>query len=118
LAANILIGLVALIHLYFLVIEMFLWRTALGRKIFGTEQSFADQAAALAANQGLYNGILAAGLIWSLFAKDPVGHQVAIYLLISVIVAGLYGGFTVTRRILLFQALPAAIGLVLVLAAG
>lgn len=118
LAAKVLVGLVALIHIYFLVLEMFLWRTPRGRRIFGTDQEFADRAAALAANQGLYNGILAAGLIWSLFANDPVGHQVQIYLLISVIVAGLYGGFTVTRRILAFQALPAAVALVLVLLAG
>lgn len=91
---------------------------AKGRQVFGTDQDFEAKAAALAANQGPYNGILAAGLIWSLFAKHPIAHQVQIYLLVLVIVAGLYGGFTVTKRILLFQALPAAIGLVLVLLAG
>jgi putative membrane protein len=118
LAANVLVGLVAAIHVYFLVLEMFLWRTPVGRRIFGTDQDFAERAAALAGNQGLYNGILAAGLVWSLFAKDPVGHQVQVFLLIWVIVAGLYGGFTVTRRILAFQALPGALALVLVLLAA
>jgi len=117
LAANVLVGLVALIHIYFLVLEMFLWRTPVGRRIFGTDQAFADQAAALAANQGLYNGFLAAGLVWSLIAADPVGFQAKVFFLICVIIAGLYGGITVTRRILLFQALPAAVALALVLLA-
>lgn len=115
--ANVLVGLVAVVHIYFLVLEMFLWKTPRGRAIFGTEKEFADEAAALAANQGLYNGILAAGLIWSLFASDNVAYQVQIFFLISVIVAGLYGAATVTRRILLFQALPAALALVFVLLA-
>ncbi|MCW2633159.1 MAG: hypothetical protein JWR88_2121 [Pseudonocardia sp.] len=116
-AANVLVGLVALIHTYFLVLEMFLWRTPVGRRIFGTDQTFADQAAALAANQGLYNGFLAAGLIWSLVAADPVGFQAKVFFLSCVIIAGIYGALTVTRRILLFQALPAAVALALVLLA-
>lgn len=115
--ANVLVGLVAVIHLYFLVLEMFLWRGPLGRRVFGTDQEFADKAAALAANQGLYNGILAAGLIWSLFAAEPVTFQVKVFLLVSIVVAGVYGGITVTRRILLFQAAPAALALVFVLLA-
>lgn len=117
LAANVLVGLVALIHIYFLVLEMFLWRTPTGRRIFGTDQAFADRSAALAANQGLYNGFLAAGLIWSLIAADPVGFAAKVFFLSCVIIAGLYGGFTVNRRILLIQALPAAVALLLVLLA-
>lgn len=115
--ANVLVGLVAALHLGFLVLEMFLWKTPRGRAVFGTDQDFADQAATLAANQGLYNGILAAGLIWSLFASDDVAYQVQIFLLISVTVAGLYGAVTVSRRLLLIQALPAALGLLFVLLA-
>jgi len=115
--ANLLVGLVAAVHVYFLVLEMFLWKTPRGRAVFGTDEEFADKAAALAANQGLYNGILAAGLIWSLFAGDDVAFQVRVFFLISIIVAGLYGAVTVSRRILLFQALPAALGLVFVLLA-
>ncbi len=114
LVANVLVGLVALIHIYFLVLEMFLWRTPVGRRIFGTDEAFADRAAALAANQGLYNGFLAAGLIWSLVAADPVGSQAKVFFLACVIIAGIYGGLTVTRRIVVFQALPAAVALVLV----
>jgi putative membrane protein len=116
-AADVLVGLVALIHAYFLVLEMFLWRTPVGRKVFGTDQDFADRAAALAANQGLYNGILAAGLVWSFFAPDRIGYQVRIFLLTGIVVAGVYGAITVNRRILLFQALPAALALGLVLLA-
>ncbi|MGB9377067.1 MAG: DUF1304 domain-containing protein [Mycobacteriales bacterium] len=115
--ANVLVGLVAVVHIYFLILEMFLWKTPRGRKVFGTDQDFADRAAALAANQGLYNGILAAGLIWSLFAAEAVAHPVQVFFLISVIVAGVYGAATVTRRILLFQALPAAVAMVFVILA-
>lgn len=115
--ANVLVGLVAAVHVYFLVLEMLLWKTPRGRAVFGTDAEFAKKAAALAANQGLYNGILAAGLIWSLFASEDVAYQVQIFFLISVIVAGLFGAVTVTRRILLFQALPAAAALVFVLLA-
>ncbi len=117
LLANVFVGLVAVIHIYFLVLEMFLWTTPFGRKTFGTEPEFADQAAALAANQGLYNGFLAAGLIWSLFAREPVAFQVKVFFLICVIIAGIYGAVTVSRRILLVQALPAAITLILVVLA-
>ncbi len=115
--ANVLVGVVALIHMYFLVLEMFLWRGPVGQKAFGIDQEFADKSATLAANQGLYNGILAAGLIWSLFAVEPVAFQVKVFFLLSIIVAGVYGALTVTRRILLFQALPAALALVFVLLA-
>ncbi len=115
--AKVLVGLVAVVHVYFLVLEMFLWKTPRGRTVFGTDEEFANKAAPLAANQGLYNGILAAGLIWSLFASDEVAYQVQIFLLISIIVAGIYGAATVTRRIVFFQALPAALALVFVILA-
>jgi putative membrane protein len=110
-AANLMIGLVALLHAYFLVLEMFLWDTPRGRRVFGTTPEFAAASKSLAANQGLYNGFLAAGLIWGLFAGDPV----KIFFLACVIVAGAYGAATVNRKILWVQAAPAAIALALVL---
>lgn len=113
-----LIAVVAAIHIYILVLEMFLWRTPRGLKAFGIDQEFADRSATLAANQGLYNGFLAAGLIWGLIAADPVGFQVTVFFLACVIVAGLYGAATVSRRILGVQALPAAIALAAVLYAN
>ena len=116
--AMILVGLVAAIHGYFLVLEMFLWRTPLGRRIFSTDEAFAERSAAMAANQGLYNGFLAAGLVWSLLARDPVDFQAAVFFLACVIVAGAYGAVTVSRRILLVQAAPAVVALAAVLLAG
>ena len=113
-----LVVLVAAIHVYIVVLEMFLWRTPRGLRSFGTDQAFADRSAALAANQGLYNGFLVAGLIWGLLAGDPVGFQVKFFFLACVIVAGLYGAATVNRRILVVQAIPAAIALLAVLASG
>lgn len=110
-AANVLVGLVALLHLYFLVLEMFLWTTPRGRRVFGTTPEFAAASKTLAANQGLYNGFLAAGLIWGLFAGDPV----KIFFLVCVMVAGVFGAATVNLKILWVQALPAAIALALVL---
>lgn len=112
--AILLVALVAAIHVYILVLEMFLWRTPRGLKAFRMDQAFADRSATLAANQGLYNGFLAAGLIWGLLAADPVGFQVKVFFLLCVIVAGLYGAATVSRRILLVQALPAVLALVAV----
>ncbi len=109
--------LVATLHTYFLVLEMFLWRTPRGRRTFGTDEAFAERSAALAANQGLYNGFLAAGLLWGVVAADPVGFQATVFFLACVIVAGLYGAATVDRRIAFVQALPGAIALVLVLVA-
>jgi putative membrane protein len=110
-AANLMIGLVALLHAYFLVLEMFLWDTPRGRRVFGTTPEFATASKSLAANQGLYNGFLAAGLIWGMFAGDPV----KIFFLACVIVAGAYGAATVNLKILWVQAAPAAIALALVL---
>ena len=111
-AAQIVIALVALLHVWFLVLEMFLWDKPAGRKAFGTTAEFAAQSKVLAANQGLYNGFLAAGLLWSLWL-GPDGLAVARFFLGCVLVAGIYGGLTASRRILLFQAVPAALGLAL-----
>ncbi|MEU3917063.1 DUF1304 domain-containing protein [Streptomyces sp. NPDC029004] len=116
--ANVLVGLVAALHIYILVLEMFLWERGPGRELSGFDAEMARATAPLAANQGLYNGFLAAGLIWGLIAADPTGHRVQIFFLSCVLVAGLYGGFTANRRILLAQALPGAIALAAVLVAG
>lgn len=113
-----LIVLVAAIHVYIVVLEMFLWRTPRGLQAFGTDQAFADASAALAANQGLYNGFLVAGLVWGLAASEPIAFQVRIFFLACVVVAGVYGAATVNRRILVVQALPAALALAAVLIAG
>jgi len=115
--AALLVAVVAAIHVYIVILEMFLWRTERGRKAFGTDQEFADRSATLAANQGLYNGFLVAGLLWGVIAADPIGFQVKVFFLACVIVAGVYGAATVSRRILLVQALPAAVALLLVLLA-
>jgi putative membrane protein len=116
--ADVLIAVVALIHCYIVVLEMFLWRTPRARAAFGTTAEFAEASAALAANQGLYNGFLAAGLIWALIARGEVGHAAAIFFLCCVIVAGVYGAITASRRIIFVQALPAALALVCTLIAG
>src|SRR5215207_2936181 len=106
--SKILVALVALEHIYILYLEMFLWTTARGMKSFGTTQEFAEASRSLAANQGLYNGFLAAGLFWSVVYPDPViGRQIAIFFLSCVLVAALYGGITVKRSILAVQGLPA-----------
>jgi putative membrane protein len=114
-AANIVIAIVALLHLWFLVLEMFLWTKPAGRRAFGLSAEFAQQSKALAANQGLYNGFLVAGLVWGLSLGES-GYGVKLFFLACVLVAGLFGGFTVSRKILWIQALPAAIGLALLLA--
>jgi putative membrane protein len=111
--ANILTGLVALIHVYILILEMFLWESARGRKAFGTTEAFARESRVLAANQGLYNGFLAAGLIWGIWLGDA-GDPVKIFFLLCVAVAGVYGAVTVGTRILLIQTVPAAVALLAV----
>src|SRR4051812_25280856 len=116
--AALLVAVVAAIHVYIVILEMFLWRTERGLRAFGTDQAFADRSAALAANQGLYNGFLVAGLGWGLLAPDPVGFQVTVFFLACVVVAGLYGAATVSRRILYVQALPAIVALIAVVAAA
>jgi putative membrane protein len=114
-AAAVMVAIVAAFHAYFLVLEMFLWRTPFGRRTFGTTKEVADSSAVLAANQGLYNGFLAAGLLWGLVGYGVVsGRPILTFFLACVIVAGLYGGATVNRRIVLVQSLPAAIALALV----
>jgi putative membrane protein len=116
--AAVLVAIVAAIHVYIVILEMILWRTPRGLRAFGTDQAFADASATLAANQGLYNGFLVAGLAWGLLASDPVGFQVKLFFLGCVIVAGVFGAATVSRRILVVQAIPAAIALGAVLLAG
>lgn len=113
LAAAAITVLVALLHLYFLVLEMFLWTKPYGRRVFGLTVESAAATRALAANQGLYNGFLAVGLLWALAAGN---RPVMLFFLGCVVVAGIFGGFTATRKILLVQALPGAIALTLVLA--
>jgi putative membrane protein len=114
--SRILVALIALEHLYILYLEMFLWTKPAGLKAFGTTREIAESSKTLAANQGLYNGFLAAGLIWSVLHPDPnIERQVAIFFLGCVIVAGVYGGLTVKRSILMIQALPATIALIAVL---
>ncbi|MET7640944.1 DUF1304 domain-containing protein [Streptomyces sp. NPDC005438] len=116
--ANVLVGLVAVLHGYILVLEMFLWERKPGRALSGFDAEMARASAPLAANQGLYNGFLAAGLVWGLLADDPTGFPVRVFFLVCVLVAGVYGGLTANRRILVAQALPGALALGAVLLAG
>ena|SRR5687767_7269894 len=115
--ANLLVAVVALAHLYFLALEMFFWTKPLGLRTFGMTQEFANSTAVLAANQGLYNCFLAAGLIWALLDARR-GFALKMFFLLCVIVAGVYGGFTAKMTILYVQALPALVALVAVLLAG
>jgi putative membrane protein len=112
--ANLLVALVAVLHGYFLVLEMFLWQKPLGLKTFRNTPEKAAETAVLAANQGLYNGFLAAGLVWGLLHSAPAfAFQIKVFFLLCVIVAGVYGAATVSRRILYVQAAPAALALIL-----
>lgn len=111
-AVNIVIALVALLHAYFLVLEMFLWTKPIGLKAFGQTREAAEASKVLAANQGLYNGFLAAGLLWGLYL-GPAGFGVKVFFLACVVVAGVYGAATASRKILFIQALPAAVALAL-----
>ena len=112
--ANIVVALVAALHVYFLILEMFLWTKPLGLKTFRNSLEKATDSAVLAANQGLYNGFLAAGLVWGLVQSNPgFAFQIKMFFLLCVIVAGVYGAVTVSRRILWVQAAPAAIALIL-----
>src|SRR5712691_7131272 len=116
LVANVFVALVALLHAYFLVLEMFLWTKPLGLKTFGQALAKARDSAVLAANQGLYYGFLAAGLVWGLLHPAPaVAFQIKVFFLACVVIAGIYGAVTVSKRILMVQALPAAIALILLL---
>ena len=107
---------VALLHLYFLALEIFFWEKPLGLRVFGLTPEFAKASRALAANQGLYNGFIAAGLGWGLVLGDA-GTSIKIFFLGCVVVAGIFGGFTASRKILWAQALPGAVALALVLSA-
>jgi putative membrane protein len=112
---NMLVALVAALHVYFLILEMFLWTRPRGLKTFGNTLEKARASAVLAANQGLYNGFLAAGLLWGLLhPAAAVGLQIKTFFLLCVIVAGVYGAATVSSRILMVQALPAALALLMV----
>ncbi|WP_426562739.1 DUF1304 domain-containing protein [Angustibacter sp. McL0619] len=115
--AQVLVAVVALIHVYVVLLEMVLWTTPRGRAAFGTTKEFAEQTKALAGNQGLYNGFLVAGLVWGLLAADPIQWQVQTFFLVCVAIAGLYGALTVSRRILLVQTVPAVLALAAVLLA-
>jgi putative membrane protein len=111
---NILTGIVALIHVYIAVLEMALWETPRGRRAFGTTEAFARESRVLAANQGLYNGFLAAGLIWGIWLGEA-GDPVKIFFLVCVAAAGAFGAATVGLRILLIQTVPALIALAAVI---
>ena len=112
--ANALVAVVAALHVFFLVLEMFLWDKPLGLKVFRNTIEKAGDSKVLAANQGLYNGFLAAGLAWGLFHPNPAfAFQIKVFFLLCVIVAGAYGAATVSRRILDVQAAPAALALIL-----
>lgn len=114
LITTIIILFVALLHFYFLILEMFLWEKPTGLRVFGQSREQAIASKTLAANQGLYNGFLAAGLLWGIFQGDA-GFDFKLFFLICVIIAGLYGGFTVNKKIFYIQALPAFVGVILLL---
>ncbi len=114
LMANLLVALVAALHLYFLVLEMFYWTKPLGRKVFRLTPEFAEASKTLAANQGLYNGFLSAGLLWGLASANTANQ---LFFLGCVVVAGVYGAATVGKKILFVQALPAALAIAAVLVA-
>ncbi len=115
--ANLLVGLVALAHLYFLALEMFFWTKPLGLRTFGMTQEFANSTAVLAANQGLYNGFLAAGLVWALLDARR-GFALKVFFLTCIVIAGIYGGVTAKMTILYVQAAPALVALLAVMFAG
>jgi putative membrane protein len=108
--ANIFMAVIAVLHLGFLVLEMFLWNHPFGRKTFKMTSEYSQASASLAANQGLYNGFLAAGLIWGLLSGE---FSVKLFFLVCVLIAGIFGGMTAKRSILYLQALPALVGLIL-----
>jgi putative membrane protein len=112
--ANVAVAVVALLHVYFLILEMFLWDTPTGRRVFGLTPDFAKASKALAANQGLYNGFLAAGLVFGLLLGGA-GRPVVIFFLGCVVVAGVFGAMTASRKILFVQAVPGVVALALVL---
>lgn len=116
-ASQVLTGLVAALHVYFMVLEMFLWNTPFGHKTFKRSPEEMAQTAQLAKNQGLYNGFLAAGLVWSYCAPAELAFQIRVFFLACVVIAGLYGAATAAKQILFVQALPAVAALAVTLAA-
>ena len=122
LLATLAVALLAALHLYILVLEMFLWTTPRGRAAFGLAPEFAQATKTLAANQGLYNGFLAAGLAWGAWSGADAtsageGFAVRVFFLACVITAGVFGALTSSRKILFVQALPGAVALALVVLA-
>ena len=114
--AYVFIGFIALLHVYILILEMFWWNTPKGQKAFKLTPEFTAQTQALAANQGLYNGFLAAGLFWSLLHPNPIfAKQVALFFLCCIAIAGVYGALTAAKKILYIQTVPAALGIAAVL---
>ncbi|CBW25649.1 putative membrane protein [Halobacteriovorax marinus SJ] len=113
LTAKIFTALVALLHFFFLILEMFHWDRPLGLKVFGHKLEAARSSKVLAANQGLYNGFLSASLVYGLYKGGQIGHQFQVFFLICVVVAGVYGALTASRKIFFIQSLPALIALLL-----
>jgi putative membrane protein len=113
-AADIAVALVALLHVYFLVLEMFFWDKPLGRRVFRLAPEFATASRSLAANQGLYNGFLAAGLVWGMLPGEAA-HSLKLFFLGCIIIAGIFGALTASRKIFFVQALPALLAMALVL---
>ncbi len=111
---NVIVSLIALLHLYFMVLEMFFWDKPLGMRTFGLTHEFAKASKHLAANQGLYNGFLVAGLVWGL-SLGTSGYAIKVFFLVCVMVAGVFGGLTASRKIFFVQAVPGAVALTLVL---
>ena len=113
LATNIVVGLIGLLHVYILVLEMFLWDKPRGLKAFGNSQAAATATKVLAANQGVYNGFLAAGLFWGLLTAGVEGFNIKLFFLVCVAIAGIYGGMTASKKIIYIQTVPAVIGMAL-----
>jgi putative membrane protein len=117
LASQVLAGLIAALHVYFLVLEMFLWTGPVGQRAFGRTAAEQESSKVLAGNQGLYNGFLAAGLVWSLVGNDVIAIPVRTFFLACVVVAGAYGAVTASKKILFVQAIPGAVALAVTFAA-
>ena len=112
--SNILIVFITLLHFWFLTLEMFLWQKPIGLKIFRITKDFAKASSPLAANQGLYNGFISAGLIWGIISSEPVqAFRVKIFFLVCTIIAGIFGGLTVNKRIFFVQALPSVLAVII-----
>lgn len=114
---NTLLIAIAILHIYFLILEMFLWEKPIGLRTFGLKPDFAKASRTLASNQGLYNGFLAAGLIWGVYLGNS-GMQVKLFFLSCITIAGVFGGFTASRKIIFTQAMPAAVVIILLLASA